>query len=44
METVFAPGKEILIATGPRDIIQILEELPDDRRLTIAANARSRAC
>ena len=42
METVFAPGKEILIATGPRDIIQILEQLPADRRLTIAANARSR--
>jgi spore maturation protein CgeB len=42
METIFTPGTEILIAAGPRDIVQILEELPADRRLTIAANARTR--
>jgi spore maturation protein CgeB len=42
METIFTPGKEILIATGPRDVIQILEEVPADRRLGIAANARAR--
>ena len=42
IETIFTPGKEILIATGPRDVIQILEQLPADRRLTIAANARAR--
>ena len=42
IETVFEPGKEILIAASPRDVVQILTELPDDRRLTIAANARAR--
>lgn len=42
METIFEPGKEILIARGPRDVMQILEGLPVDRRLTIAANARAR--
>jgi len=42
IETVFAPGAEILIASEPRDIIQILKEIPDDRRLTIASNARAR--
>jgi spore maturation protein CgeB len=42
IETIFKPGREILIASDPRDVIQILEELPEDRRLTIAANARAR--
>jgi spore maturation protein CgeB len=42
METIFTPGKEILIATAPRDVVQILEEFPEDRRLSIAANARAR--
>jgi len=42
IETVFSPGAEILIASGPRDIIQILKEIPNDRRLTIASNARAR--
>jgi spore maturation protein CgeB len=42
IETVFAPGREILLASGPREIIQILEEMPNDRRLGIAANARAR--
>ena len=42
METVFAPGKEILIATEPRDVIQILTDMPEERRLGIAAAARAR--
>ena len=42
IETVFAPDTEILIASGPREIMQILTEMPDDRRLGIAANARAR--
>jgi spore maturation protein CgeB len=42
IETIFAPGAEILIASRPRDVIQILQEIPDERRLTIAANARAR--
>jgi spore maturation protein CgeB len=42
IETVFSPGTEILIASGPREIVQILKEIPNDRRLSIAANARAR--
>ena len=42
METVFTPGKEILIAASPRDVVQILSDVPEDRRLEIAANARAR--
>jgi len=42
IETVFAPGAEILLASGPRDVIQILSEISDDRRLTIASTARAR--
>src|SRR3954451_14218098 len=42
IETVFAPGAEILLASGPRDVVQILNEISDDRRLTIASNARAR--
>jgi spore maturation protein CgeB len=42
IETIFAPGSEILVASDPRDVIQILNEIPDERRLTIASNARAR--
>jgi len=42
METILTPGKEILVASNPREVIQILRDLPEDRRLGIAANARSR--
>jgi spore maturation protein CgeB len=42
METVFIPNQEILIATGPRDVMQILRDMPEDRRLGIASNARAR--
>src|SRR3954468_17609089 len=42
MEAVFTPGKEILIAAEPRDVVQILTDLPEERRLGIAASARAR--
>jgi spore maturation protein CgeB len=42
IETIFKPGSEILIAAGPRDVVQIVMQLPEDRRLAIAANARTR--
>lgn len=42
METVFTPEKEILIAAEPRDVVQILTDLPEERRLDIAASARAR--
>jgi spore maturation protein CgeB len=42
IETIFSPGTEILIARDPRDVMQILQEMPEHRRLTIASNARAR--
>lgn len=42
IETILAPGKEILLADGPREVVEILEHLPEDRRRAIAANAHSR--
>jgi spore maturation protein CgeB len=42
IETVFKPGAEILVASGARDVVEILSQLPEDRRLTLAANARAR--
>jgi spore maturation protein CgeB len=42
IETVFKPGVEILVATGPREVVEILSQLPEDRRLALAANARAR--
>jgi spore maturation protein CgeB len=42
IETVFKPGAEILVASGARDVVEILSQLPEERRLTLAANARAR--
>jgi spore maturation protein CgeB len=42
IETVFKPGAEILVASGVRDVVDILSQLPEERRLTLAANARAR--
>jgi spore maturation protein CgeB len=42
LSTVFTPGKEILIAAGPRDVIEILKGLPEHRRREVGANARAR--
>jgi spore maturation protein CgeB len=42
IETVFKPGSEILVASRARDVIEILSELPEDRRLSLSANARAR--
>lgn len=42
LDTFFMPGKEILFAESARDVLRILEEMPDDRRRTIAAAAHKR--
>ena len=42
IETIFAPGEEILIADIPEQVVNLLRELPEDRRRTIAASARKR--
>jgi spore maturation protein CgeB len=42
LETVFKPDTEVLIAGDTRDVVGILTQLPEERRRTIAANARAR--
>jgi spore maturation protein CgeB len=42
IETILEPGTEILLVSDTRDVSQILREIPEDRRLTIADNARRR--
>jgi spore maturation protein CgeB len=42
IETIFKPGEEILIADMPEHVVNILAELPESRRCSIAAAARKR--
>jgi spore maturation protein CgeB len=42
IETIFAPSSEILLASGPHEVIQILAEMPEERRLSIAHKSRLR--
>lgn len=42
IETVFEPSREILLASNPRDIVEILRDMPEEQRRTIAENARRR--
>lgn len=42
LETIFAPSSEILLVSGTREVIQILTEMPEERRLSIADKARRR--
>jgi spore maturation protein CgeB len=42
IETIFEPMSEILLASDTREVTQILEHLPEDRRLSIAERARRR--
>jgi spore maturation protein CgeB len=40
LDTLFAPGKEILIAKSTDEVLHILREMPAEKRKTIAAAAR----
>jgi spore maturation protein CgeB len=42
IETIFEPGSEILLVSDAREVSQILRDIPEERRLTIAAKARQR--
>jgi spore maturation protein CgeB len=42
IETILEPGTEILLVSDTREVSQILRDIPEDRRLTIADNARRR--
>ncbi|WP_128927170.1 CgeB family protein [Bradyrhizobium guangxiense] len=42
IETIFEPSREILLASTPRDVIEILRDMPEERRRAIAESARRR--
>jgi spore maturation protein CgeB len=42
IETILAPQREILLATGPTDVLRILEGIPEDERRAIGRRARAR--
>ena len=42
LETMFAPGREILLAASADDVLRHLRELPEARRRAIGAAARAR--
>jgi spore maturation protein CgeB len=42
IETIFEPATEILLVSDAREVIQILRELPEERRLSIGDRARRR--
>jgi spore maturation protein CgeB len=42
IETILEPGTEILLVSDTREVNQILRDIPEDRRQTIADNARRR--
>ena len=42
LETFFAPGREILVVEGTRQVIEVINELPEERRRDIAAACRQR--
>jgi spore maturation protein CgeB len=42
LETFFTPGREILVVEGTHQVIEAINELPEERRRDIAAAARQR--
>jgi spore maturation protein CgeB len=42
LESIFAPGEEILIADGSEDVVRMLREVPEQRRLAIGRAGRER--
>lgn len=42
LETFFTPGREILLPDGPNEVVQILRDMPETRRLAIASGGAAR--
>ena len=42
IESIFEPSREILLASTARDVIEILRDMPEERRRAIAESARRR--
>jgi spore maturation protein CgeB len=42
LETVFTPTSEILLASTPADVVQILRDMPEERRRAVGERSRKR--
>ncbi|HYD75019.1 CgeB family protein [Ramlibacter sp.] len=42
LETLFTPGREIVLADGPAEVLAVLRDLGEDERLAMAERARRR--
>jgi spore maturation protein CgeB len=42
LETIFTPGEELLVASHCGEVVDIVTDLPNERRLAIAARAHQR--
>jgi spore maturation protein CgeB len=42
LDSIFSSGEEVVVVDNPQQVIHVLEELPEDRRRSIAAAARKR--
>jgi spore maturation protein CgeB len=42
LETLFIPGQEILVADSSREVLEIVTQMPEERRRAIASAARKR--
>lgn len=42
IETILAPGREILIAESTADVVRMIRDIPEDKRCAIGAAARQR--
>ena len=42
IETIFKPSQEILLVSNSQDVVDIVRDMPEERRRTIAENARRR--
>jgi spore maturation protein CgeB len=42
LESIFAPNSEILVVSSPREVAEVLKNMPDDTRRSLAERARRR--
>jgi spore maturation protein CgeB len=42
LETLFRPGREILIARNTADVVEILREMPESERIALGKRGRER--
>ena len=42
LDTLFRPGEEIVVASGPADVLHVLREMPEQERRAMAGRARAR--